>query len=113
MNRLEAMKDPVQRAAIERQELLALTKASQEHFSCLKNWPVQIKLAPVRAAFFNGCKLLIAADCTAYAHGDFHIEFMKNSITLIGCAAIDCNCCSCSECTSLGYGQARFIMNYF
>ncbi len=89
MNRLEAMKDPVQRAAIERQELLDLTKASQEHFSYLKNWPVQIKLAPVRATFFNGCKLLIAADCTAYAYGSFHNDFIEDHVTLIGCTKLD------------------------
>lgn len=57
--------------------------------SRLKQWPVQIKLAPIRAPFFNGCKLLIAADCTAYAYGSFHEEFMRNHITLIGCPKLD------------------------
>ena len=57
--------------------------------SKLQNWPVQIKLAPVNAPYFNGSKLLIAADCTAYAYGDFHNRFIKNNITLIGCPKLD------------------------
>ncbi len=57
--------------------------------SRLSQWPVQIKLAPVNAPFFNGCNLLIAADCTAYACGDFHTRFMKNRVTLIGCPKLD------------------------
>lgn len=57
--------------------------------SQLRQWPVQIKLAPVNAPYFNGAKLLIAADCTAYAYGDFHNEFIRNHITLIGCPKLD------------------------
>lgn len=57
--------------------------------SRLKQWPVQIKLAPIRAPFFNGCKLLIAADCTAYAYGNFHNDFIADHITLIGCPKLD------------------------
>ena len=57
--------------------------------SRLRQWPVQIKLAPVRAAFFNGCKLLIAADCTAYAYGNFHNDFIADHVTLIGCTKLD------------------------
>ena len=57
--------------------------------SKLQNWPVQIKLAPVSAPYFDGAKLLIAADCTAYAYGDFHNRFIKNNITLIGCPKLD------------------------
>lgn len=57
--------------------------------SCLGQWPVQIKLAPVKAAFFNGAELLIAADCTAYAYADFHERFMRGKITLIGCPKLD------------------------
>ena len=57
--------------------------------SQLRQWPVQIKLVPVNAPFFNGRDLLIAADCTAYAYGNFHNEFMKNKITLIGCTKLD------------------------
>ena len=57
--------------------------------SRLSQWPVQIKLAPVNAAYFNGANLLIAADCTAYAYGSFHNDFIKNRITLIGCPKLD------------------------
>ena len=52
--------------------------------SKLQNWPVQIKLAPVNAPYFNGSKLLIAADCTAYAYAAFHQDFIRNKVTLIG-----------------------------
>ena len=57
--------------------------------SCLSQWPVQIKLAPVNAGYFSGAHLLIAADCCAYAYGNFHEEFIKNRITLIGCPKLD------------------------
>ena len=57
--------------------------------SALNNWPVQIKLAPINAPYFNGTELLIAADCTAYAYGDFHRELMGNRVTLIGCPKLD------------------------
>lgn len=55
----------------------------------LQNWPVQIKLAPVSAPYFDNADLLIAADCTAYACGDFHNRFMGNKVTLIGCPKLD------------------------
>lgn len=57
--------------------------------SQLRQWPVQIKLAPVKAPYFDGANLLIAADCTAYAYGNFHNRFIKNHITLIGCPKLD------------------------
>ncbi len=57
--------------------------------SQLAQWPVQIKLVPVNAPYFNGANLLVAADCTAYAYGDFHTRFMKNRVTLIGCPKLD------------------------
>jgi Pyruvate/2-oxoacid:ferredoxin oxidoreductase delta subunit len=57
--------------------------------SRLMQWPVQIKLVPVSASYFNNANLLIAADCTAYAFGDFHNRFIKNRITLIGCPKLD------------------------
>ena len=57
--------------------------------SQLMQWPVQIKLVTVEAPWFNGAKLLIAADCTAYARADFHQRFMRNRITLIGCPKLD------------------------
>ena len=60
-----------------------------EAVSRLAQWPVQIKLAPVNAPYFDGAKLLIAADCTAYARGDFHERFMKGRVTLIGCPKLD------------------------
>lgn len=57
--------------------------------SRLAQWPCQIKLAPINAPYFNGAKLLIAADCTAYAYVGMHDEFMKGKITLIGCPKLD------------------------
>ena len=57
--------------------------------SKLSQWPVQIKLAPINAPYFDKANLLIAADCTAYAYGNFHNEFMRNHITLIGCPKLD------------------------
>lgn len=57
--------------------------------SQLNQWPVQIKLAPINAPYFSNAHLLIAADCTAYAHGNFHNTFMKNKVTLIGCPKLD------------------------
>ena len=55
----------------------------------LRQWPVQIKLAPVRAPYFDGAKLLIAADCTAYAFAGFHRRFVRGHITLVGCPKLD------------------------
>lgn len=57
--------------------------------SRLMQWPVQIKLVPVNAPYFDGAKLLIAADCTAFAYGGFHNRFIKNHITIIGCPKLD------------------------
>ena len=57
--------------------------------SQLRQWPVQIKLAPIRAPYFENADLLIAADCAAYAHGSFHQMFMQGKITLIGCPKLD------------------------
>ena len=57
--------------------------------SMLSQWPVQIKLAPVNAPYFDGAKLLVAADCSAYAYGDFHNRFIKGHVTLIGCPKLD------------------------
>lgn len=57
--------------------------------SQLRQWPCQIKLVPVNAPYFDDANLLIAADCTAYAYGNFHNEFIRNRITLIGCPKLD------------------------
>ncbi len=57
--------------------------------SKLMQWPVQIKLVPANAPYFDGANLLIAADCSAYAYANFHAEFMSNRITLIGCPKLD------------------------
>lgn len=57
--------------------------------SRLGQWPIQIKLLPVQAPFYQGARLLIAADCTAFSRGDFHERFMKGRITMIGCPKLD------------------------
>ena len=55
----------------------------------LSQWPIQIKLLPVNAQFFNGADILVAADCTAYAYGSFHEDFIRGRATLIGCPKLD------------------------
>ena len=72
---------------IRRQEAPASVCGPQE--SQLRQWPVQIKLASVNAPWFDGAKLLIAADCTAYAYANFHQEFIRGKVTLIGCPKLD------------------------
>lgn len=57
--------------------------------SQLSQWPVQIKLVPIQAPYFDGANLLVAADCTAFAYGNFHNQFIRNHITLIGCPKLD------------------------
>ncbi len=57
--------------------------------SQLAQWPVQIKLVPVNAPYFDNANLLVAADCTAFAYGNFHNEFIRNHVTLIGCPKLD------------------------
>ena len=57
--------------------------------SQLNQWPCQIKLVPVKAPFFEGAKLLVAADCTAYAYANMHREFMRGKVTIIGCPKLD------------------------
>ena len=67
----------------------ACSAASTSVDSRLSQWPVQIKLVPVNAPYFKGAHLLVAADCTAYAYGDFHNAFIAGRITLIGCPKLD------------------------
>ena len=62
---------------------------AQKRPSRLAQWPCQIKLVPVNAPYFQGAKLLIAADCTAYAYANMHSQFMRGKITLIGCPKLD------------------------
>jgi ferredoxin len=79
--------------AIKRQETVSTQSIHQE--SQLQQWPVQIKLVPVNAPYFNRAKLLVAADCTAYAYANFHQDFIKGHITLVGCPKLDA--CDYSE----------------
>ena len=64
-------------------------EATGEQPSRLSQWPVQIKLVPINAPYFDGAKLLIAADCAAYAYAGFHERFIKGHITLVGCPKLD------------------------
>ena len=57
--------------------------------SSLRQWPVQIKLVPIKASWLDGADLLLAADCTAYAYANFHKDFMKGRVTLVGCPKLD------------------------
>ena len=73
-------------AAVKRAKAL---KAAGDAPSCLSNFPVQIKLAPVNAPYFAGADLLIAADCAPFAYGNFHRDFINGRITLVGCPKLD------------------------
>ncbi|MBQ8585883.1 MAG: ferredoxin, partial [Butyricicoccus sp.] len=77
-----------QARAIERAHSSAAAQACAP-VSQLRQWPVQIKLVPVKAPYFENAHLLIAADCAAYAYANFHNEFIRNRITLIGCPKLD------------------------
>ena len=72
-----------------RQDTAAANQPPQVPQSQLRQWPVQIKLVPVNAPYFDGANLLIAADCCAFAYGNFHQEFIRNRITLVGCPKLD------------------------
>jgi ferredoxin len=77
-----------QSKAFKREDLSVPFKSAAMQ-SRLMQWPCQIKLVPPHAPYFDNANLLIAADCTAYAYGNFHNEFMRNHITLIGCPKLD------------------------
>ena len=79
----------IKRKAEERETEAQTGSVGVRPVSRLQNWPVQIKLAPVTAPYFEGAKLLIAADCTAYAYASFHEDFMKGKVALIGCPKLD------------------------
>ena len=64
-------------------------KAAGDAPNCLQNFPVQIKLAPITAPYYNDADLLIAADCTPFAFGNFHRDFINGRITLVGCPKLD------------------------
>ena len=78
---------------IEHRHTAAPASAGMSDAACMEsqlcNWPVQIKLAPIKAPYFDGANLLVAADCTAYAYANFHQDFIRNKITLIGCPKLD------------------------
>ena len=74
---------------IQRQDAPAEETPQAQQVSRLSQWPVQIKLVPVKAPSFDGARLLIAADCTAYAYAAFHERFIKGHITLVGCPKLD------------------------
>jgi len=78
-----------QSRAIERPQTPATPANSVGLSSQLRQWPVQIKLVPVNAPYFDSANLLIAADCTAYAYANFHNDFIRNRITLVGCPKLD------------------------
>ena len=78
----------IERAAKTQPAPVALAAAAPAE-SALRQWPVQLQLVPVNAPYFKGAHLLIAADCAAYAHGNFHNDFMKGKITVIGCPKLD------------------------
>ena len=78
-----------QSKAIRRENASCSTESAAPVPSQLTQWPVQIKLVPVHAPYFENANLLVAADCTAFAYGSFHNELIRNRITLIGCPKLD------------------------
>ena len=78
-----------QSRSIQRTPCAAPAAPADAEESQLSQWPVQIKLVPVNAPYFDGAKLLVAADCTAYAYAAFHRDFIRGRITLVGCPKLD------------------------
>ena len=83
--------------------------ATPQAISELRQWPCQIKLVPPNAPYFDGAKLLIAADCTAYAYAGVHEKFMKGKITLIGCPKLDMTDYSEKLTEILSYNDIRSV----
>lgn len=77
----------IQRKTVEKKETPVVEEESRQ--SELRQWPVQLNLVNSRAGYFNNADLLVAADCTAYAYADFHKDFIKGRITVIGCPKLD------------------------
>ncbi|MHC6201621.1 ATP-binding protein [Breznakiellaceae bacterium SP9] len=80
---------PCNAIAFEEREAAAFDAAKAGARSRLSQWPVQIQLVPQKAAFFDNAPVLIAADCAAYAYSSFHSDFMRDTVTLIGCPKLD------------------------
>ncbi|MFA6807704.1 MAG: 4Fe-4S binding protein [Eubacteriales bacterium] len=76
---------------IEKNKAMETSKSTQleSSESQLRQWPCQIKLLPISATYYNDAHILVAADCTAYAYANFHTDFMKNKVTVIGCPKLD------------------------
>lgn len=90
------VKTPVAHQGCPGQRMMQLNRNREEKVetnvkltSKLAQWPVQIKLVPINAPYFDGANLLIVADCTAYAYANFHQEFMNGKITIVGCPKLD------------------------
>lgn len=77
------------RAIVRHETESTICELPAQHTSRLSQWPVQIKLVPLYAQYFNDAKLLVAADCTAFAYSSFHERFIKNHVTLVGCPKLD------------------------
>ena len=75
--------------ALRRDDTPAAPSAAGGLISRLAQWPVQIKLLPIEVPFYDGSRLLVAADCTAFSRADFHERFMRGRITMIGCPKLD------------------------
>ena len=80
-------RERIDNKSVENKDIInkSITKSQSE----LNQWPIQMKLVPTQASYFDNANLLIAADCTAFAYGDFHKKFMRNKITIIGCPKLD------------------------
>lgn len=80
---------PTGAISFEEREAAAYDEQAVRAKPTIQNWPVQLKLVPVKASYFDGAELLIAADCAAYAYGNFHRDFMRGKIAVIGCPKLD------------------------